>query len=260
MNKVKVLTGLTLILLSFSCAKQDEGFAPSRLAESLVISPKTTAMSVNSEVVFSAIGGEGEYEYSIVKGNAQISPETGKLLALEPDEVVVRVTDGNGQYDDAVVLVNPPLNLIENVSYVIYGQSYSLQVSGGTAPFKYTILSGGGQIDLTGGVYTAPWFSGSALIQVEDSAGNIIIAEVISVAPVSSGESMLTLGYGDVHNFVGEGGVPPYSYSIIAGPGTIFQNQGTFIASNWESNSIVKITDSVGFSVEVKVKVTQFPN
>lgn len=51
--------------------------------------------------------------------------------------------------------------------------------SGGTPPYVFSVQSGGGSIDSDSGIFSAPGFPGSAVIQVRDDQGEISEAEAI---------------------------------------------------------------------------------
>jgi len=176
-------TLIAALIASTSCANQEEGFAPSRddsEIQGLVIEPPVANVSPQENLTFSAKGGTGAYTFEIAEGTAQILESTGQFSAGDVGEVIVRVTDSDGRYAEAVVFVTSTLSV---------------------------------------------------------------------------NATQLTLHYGESFLFAGSGGVPPYSYSIIAGAGTIFQNQGTFIAGSPDTTAIVRTTDSNGDYVDAFVTV-----
>lgn len=177
------LTLIAALITSASCANKDEGFAPSRQdseIQGLVIEPPVATVSPQGNLTFSAKGGTGAYTFEIAQGTAYILESTGQFSAGDVGEVIVRVTDSDGQHADAVVFVTSSLSV---------------------------------------------------------------------------NAAQLTLHYGESFNFVGSGGNPPYSYEIISGAGTIFQNLGTFIAGYFDTTTVVRTTDSSGHYVDTAVIV-----
>lgn len=51
------------------------------------------------------------------------------------------------------------------------GATCDFLASGGSPPYSFALVSGGGSVDAGSGLYTAPAFPDSALIQVQDSKG-----------------------------------------------------------------------------------------
>jgi hypothetical protein len=54
---------------------------------------------------------------------------------------------------------------------VVVGRTCDFSASGGSAPYSFAVLAGGGSVDADSGLYTAPASPDSAIIQVRDSAG-----------------------------------------------------------------------------------------
>ena len=53
--------------------------------------------------------------------------------------------------------------------------------TGGSAPYVFSVQSGGGSIDADSGIFSAPGTPGSAVIQVRDSEGTTCEAEAIYI-------------------------------------------------------------------------------
>ncbi|MCC2678911.1 MAG: hypothetical protein K0R29_1487, partial [Pseudobdellovibrio sp.] len=140
MNVIALIT----IFFSFSCAK------PEDLAEEILpvtIEPKLSNAKESSQISFSVGGGLGFYKYKIISGSANISEATGTLSDLHAGQVVVRVSDLIGNYDDAIVNVSRDFSLNTTRVYLSYGEQFNFQFSGGTPPVVFSRLSGDSSID-----------------------------------------------------------------------------------------------------------------
>jgi hypothetical protein len=72
----------------------------------LQISPIYAQVAVGSDMIFTAKGGIRPYTFSIVSGNGTIEQDTGVYTApVSASSDIVRVTDSNGAFVDAQVVV-----------------------------------------------------------------------------------------------------------------------------------------------------------
>jgi hypothetical protein len=63
------------------------------------------------------------------------------------------------------------LQIIPVAATLYVGTTFAFSASGGSPPYSFSVLSGGGSIDADSGLYTAPLTPASAQIQVQDSQG-----------------------------------------------------------------------------------------
>jgi hypothetical protein len=152
--------------------------------------------------------------------------------------------------------------------------SSSLTVSGGTAPYTYSIVAGGlpGGLSLnpaTGAITGTPTNAGSFAFtaQVKDNGGNIVLS--VCSSGCSGGQCVITItpptlvigcagGSGQVgvpysSPLVVSGGTPPYTFSVISGilPGGLTLNTNTGVISGTPTGAgtfsfFVQVKDSVG--------------
>ncbi len=124
------------------------------------------------------------------------------------------------------------------------GESIQFNATGGTAPYVFTLDSGIGIVN-SSGFYSAPSVAGTAVVKAVDSLGEeafstVSIAVQISISPTSS-----TINEGDTLNLSGSGGIPPYTYSIVAGDGIINALTGLYDATGVSSGSaVIEVRDS----------------
>ncbi len=142
----------------------------------------------------------------------------------------------------------PSLTLaIKPDSATVYvGEVYIFSASGGVPPYTYAVVEGGGTVDSSTGVYTAPDSVGSAIIRVTDSASNTSEASVsiVDYPYISSPPERLYVY--DEYTFEASGGVSPYTYSIIDGIGTLDSSTGVYNAPGYSGEVDIEIKDSMG--------------
>lgn len=144
-----------------------------------------------------------------------------------------------------------------NSSYqnILTGGSYTFTAANNTGAPTYSIVSGGGSIDSSTGVFTAPNIDGTSLIQVTDSLGETATASIqvfsaLGISPTSANRHV-----GEGISFSVSGGVAPYYYQVISGGGYI-DNSGYYIAPTYPCSSLVRATDLFGNHIDASVTVT----
>lgn len=156
---------------------------------------------------------------------------------------------GSSAQDAFGVKVSPDINInlmsISPANKTLFvGESIQFSASGGTAPYIFSVDSGVGVIS-SNGFYTAPSVAGSSVVKAVDSKGEeafatINVAIQISITPTSS-----TINEGDTITLSGSGGIPPYTYSIVAGDGSINSLSGLYDATGVSSGSaVIEVRDS----------------
>ena len=151
-----------------------------------MINPATVSLTTNGGITFSATGGTGGYQYSVLPpAPARSTSDTGQFTAPAVAETdTVRVTDSGGRTSDATVDVYFPLTIVPTDAFVAMNGAYTFAASGGKEPYHYYVVSGGiGAIGELSGVYTAPGSTGSASVQVLDALGNASYATVTVFNP-----------------------------------------------------------------------------
>ena len=85
----------------------------------------------------------------------------------------------------------------------------------------FSVASGGGSINSSSGVYTSAASSGTAVIQVTDSIGNISTANVIVLNSLAITPTALRVPIYSTGIFSAILGTPPYTFSVPSGTGTV---------------------------------------
>ncbi len=150
----------------------------------LAIVPLSVSLQVNQGITFSAANGTPPYRYSLASGDGVIDPSSGTYTApAAAGAAVVRVTDAAGATDDAALDIYFPLTIVPVGASVQQGGTYTFSAEGGLAPYVYEMVGGGGTIDPSSGLYTAPGAPGSATVRVHDALGNASYADVDVLPP-----------------------------------------------------------------------------
>lgn len=76
------------------------------------------------------------------------------------------------------------LTLLANTQAIGLGQTARLSVIGGTAPYSFNVLQGGGSIDSSTGVFTGSLVPGQSIIQAIDSLGASGTLPILSDTPL----------------------------------------------------------------------------
>ena len=141
-----------------------------------------------------------------------------------------------------------PLSLSPGSAQVSVNDTLDFRAEGGVPDYTYSVISGTGTIDPETGLYTAPGIEGTEVISVKDSYGKVITASVevivgggIPVLVISP--SSITVYKGSTATFTATGGIPPYTFSFIAGIGDI-NPAGIYTAPNTTGTATVRVTDS----------------
>jgi len=223
----------------------------------LQISPTSQTTLINTTIAFSESGGVSPYSYSLVSGTGSINSSSGVYTAPGSNgSAVVRVTDAIGNTADAAITVTTALSISPTSTTLAVNNSTTFSAVGGTGPFTFSRLSGTGSVNATTGVYTAPASAGSAVVRVTDSLGatadaNVTVNAALTISPTSQ-----TMGINGTLNFSADGGVVPYSYSLVSGTGSINASTGLFTAPATPDTTIVRVTDSIGNTANSTVTIT----
>jgi hypothetical protein len=172
------LVGFTLINGQACTPMQALSDANSSLYSSAVftISPATQSIGTGTSLQLTASGGASPYMYQVIGGDGTVT-STGVFTA--PNTITglssistISAQDALGQVATASITITPGINSLP-VTYspnpASPNQAIALFPSGGTPPYTYTVLQGGGQ--MVGTVYNAPNYSETAEIQVSDMSG-----------------------------------------------------------------------------------------
>lgn len=155
----------------------------------LQISPTSQSLNINDTQGFSTSGGVNPITYSLVSGSGSINASSGVYTASGvAGSAVIRATDALGNISDANVSVFDSLGISPSSTIISINSTILFSAAGGSAPYSYSLVSGGGSVNATSGLYSADGSVGSAVVRVTDALSNTADANIniINAAPVIS--------------------------------------------------------------------------
>jgi alpha-tubulin suppressor-like RCC1 family protein len=225
--------------------------------DNLVIAPSSANINVLNTQLFTATGGIPPLTFSVALGGGTIDAGSGFYTApAVPDSVTVRVMDSLGHFSDSAVTIIGILSISPGTKTLAVNNTFTFSAVGGAGPYSFAVTSGGGTVDSATGLFTAPGVSGSAAVTATDSLGATSTASITINSALSVTPSAWTLAVNGTKQFSGAGGVSPYTYSVVAGVGTI-NASGLFTAPGTVGANTVRVTDSLGNTSDANVTVTE---
>lgn len=213
-----------------------------------IVSNPITCLS-NGNVTASATGGWGSYQYTLVLPNNTVlgAQTSGTFTNLtQPGTYTITVTDANGcdinNTFDLVVPTNPvaSLDAASDLCFDANGATFVVNVSGGTAPYVYS-LNGGNNQSLNTFSNLSP---GNYTITVTDAYGctdtisHTIHSELTGLASLVSGLDCTSSPDAEI-NVAISGGLAPYIWQVSI-------NGSPFGANNNVSGSFIYNTSTAG--------------
>ncbi|MEO8597084.1 MAG: putative Ig domain-containing protein, partial [Candidatus Solibacter sp.] len=232
-------------------------------------------------------GGTGPFKYTMAAGsllpagltlNLNTGVISGTPTAAGTFIFTTVVTDAAGKTDTAtctIIVVGPPIDLAcgtcgASAAYVGTPYTATLKVTGGTAPFTFSVVYGSLPAGLTlntatGVISGTPTAAGSSSfkIKVVDANGSVdtsICSLVVKTSPVNldcglCGSGKAYVGKTFAETLVATGGTKPYTYSVVSGtlPAGLTLNTSTGIVSGTPTVAgsftiTFKVVDANGYS------------
>ena len=228
------------------------------IKNSLSINQPASYIAKGKSFQFTASGGNPPYTFSVVSGGVGQISSAGLYSSTALGTATIKVTDSKNHTDQATVTVDETYEFsASNVQLAVGGTAdLSKNVVGGVKPYTFSAASGDGSIN--GSTYTAPDIPGTYTVTVYDNSTpdpksiemNIIVNSVLTLSP----ETPVTLIDTNL-NFSSTGGVPPYTYVIKSGAGTI-SSDGIYKAPHTPGTAEIKVTDTLNntFTTQVEIK------
>ncbi len=248
------LSGLATVRVTDSAGKFSESFVTINPALNIV--PLTATILIPATQSYAGADGIPPYTYSVVSGPGSVNASTGLYTPVIAGDVTVRVTDAQGNIKDSSLIVNGPLSVSPTTAFVVIDSDLTLDAVGGTPPYTFSIVVGGGVIDSVAGIYTAPLTTGSATLRTTDSAATAATVDtaVTIYNPLTLSPLLVTLGINSSQAFTASGGVGTLTFSVV-GSGTINSSTGAYVAPAVAGTDIVRVTDTIGNVLEATVRI-----
>lgn len=224
----------------------------------LSLTPLNGTVLINQSMSFTASGGVEPRTFSLVSGSGSINSSTGVYTAPSaPGSAQIRVQDSYGNSVVTNIAIVDAVTIQPLSTTLAVNNSYTFSASGGQAPYVYSIFSGGGAIDASTGNFTAPPVAGTVVVRVTDqlsttSDATVVVNPALSMSP--SNDFVIVNG---TKNFSSAGGVPPYTYSVILGTGSINSATGVYTAPSAAEASQVQVQDSLGNTSSTNLNVVE---
>lgn len=216
--------------------------------QSLKVDPVLAQVKPQDTQTFTAGNGQAPYTFSLYNGGGSIDPQTGVYLApLTTGTSVISATDAKNQAAYATVVVYDVPSIAPSAQSLAVGNSFTFAVSGGSLPYRFSVVSGAGRIDAATGTYTAANTPGSVKIRVTDSAGHISESDVTVFPALAISNRTAVINANGSFSFSASGGVAPYTFSMASGLGSI-DSAGVYNAPLSIGTDVIRVTDHLGNS------------
>lgn len=199
-----------------------------------------------------ATGGTAPYTYSVVVGEGRIDGSTF-VAGTKVETVTLRAVDAVGAQAHATVAIISPVELVVSAPTLKSNDSTDMHAYGGTAPYTYRLISGGGS--LSGNVYQAPSYETIAKLQAVDAQGYEATAFVTVkyYTPVVVTPKETRLYPGETVTVSASGGTGQYNFVLAYGEGSL--NGNTYTAPASATVAQVRVTDTIGGSALATIRV-----
>lgn len=246
-----------------SSSTASSGSSSSGTASSLTISPSSVNLEEDGSYTFSVSGGSGSgYSFSMGSGGSVAgsvsSSGTFQAVSGWTGTTYVIVTDSAGDQAYAEITVSGSssgttstgttsgaLSISPSSIELYEGETYTFVASGGSGSYTYSIPTGdAGTVGSTSGVYLAPSaFTGTTLLEVSDTDGNVTYATITVVS--SSGSTSTGSGTSTTTSITG---------TLTDCVGMVGGSENT---NNWQvSGTELRTIDDNNYSVESPVYCT----
>ena len=138
------------------------------------------------------------------------------------------------------------IQLRPNGKSLMAGKDLVFSTVGGKPPYQYSVIQGGGTISAATGLFTAGSAPGLVIVQVKDTEGSTTTAAVSVVGTLALSPEAVTIVETTTQTFAASGGLPPYSYSISIGDGSVTSSGGVYTAPAGSGSAVIVVTDALG--------------
>ena len=274
--RFKFLFHFIFLLLFVSCNQQDAEKSASEIfgvveAEEkadppnvkinlLTVNPANSYLGINKTKQFYATGGKAPYTFTVNSGGGTLNASNLYTAPSFASNVVIKVEDSEGNIAYGTISVNVPIAMTPASINIGIGGNATFTAAGGIPPYTYSIVSGNGTVNSVTGVFDATAIpAGTSIIRATDNAGNsafssITIDPTLAISPIT-----INLGKNDTQTFTASGGQLPYTFSVLAGGGSIGSSSGVFTAPNSLGAITVRVTDNVGTTSDATISIVDKP-
>ena len=252
------LIGLSILLSACgtngtsSSALTSSSLSSGSTSSGLSFYANSSVVSPNGSTALYASGGTAPYTYTLSSGAGSVSGNVyyaGSTIG----SATILVTDSVGNTASTYISVENTLTLTLGSSTVSTGGTVTLSASGGTAPYTYSITSGGGTI--SGSTFKAPAYATVVEIEATDAGGltgtaTITVNYISAIQITPSSTSLFT---GSSLALSASGGTGSYNYALVSGAGSL--SGSTYTAPSSATVAKVEVWDSAGNTATATINV-----
>ena len=150
---------------------------------------------------------------------------------------------------------NPtPVAISPATATLMVNGAATFTAANGNPPYTYSVAAGDGA--MVGATYTAPPWDGTAVVRVTDAFGVTSDATVTIRPPLAISPSAIAVAVNGGATFSASGGIGAYTFTKIAGGGTLVG--ATYTAPATTGTATIRVTDGVGNIANATVTISAF--
>jgi alpha-tubulin suppressor-like RCC1 family protein len=223
----------------------------------LALSPATAYIVYSSQYDFNASGGVDPYTFSVVSGGGSfpdindgtyLAPATGSTGQVKVTDVLSKSVTSN------FILYNK-LTLAPVEVTIPTSTTQTFTATGGYGGRMFRLVSGGGSINSSTGVYTAPSSPTEAVIEVYDTIGNVIAAYIDVVNSLTISPRTARIPVHASRQFTSILGTGTVTYSVVSGIGSIVSSTGVYTAPSTTGSAVVRARDANNITSDADITV-----
>ncbi len=203
-----------------------------------------------------AENGYGETTYSI-SPVCKINSKTGVISDCPevsvPTTVEVKACDAINNCDTETFILQPRLKLVPAEKTVRTGDTFTPTVTGGVGKKTCKIVSGPGSINPDTCQFTTAGL-GDTVIEASDTAKHTVRGKITTVDQLGIQVLPPVITVDNTAKVSGIGGITPYKYKLLSGPGSINETTGVYTASA-VGRPIVAVVDAGGLTASQSIEV-----
>ncbi|MGZ3770934.1 MAG: hypothetical protein ACXVCP_15000, partial [Bdellovibrio sp.] len=247
-------TGTTVV--SATDEMGNVGYAYGQVFGSLQISPHIVKIPKGQSYNhFEALGGVPPFTFSI-QGSGTINPTTGQYTAsANTGTDTVTVTDSLGHTSQATITITNSDRFIVKNAIIQLNETldFTNLIDGGAEPYVFNVNTGEGTF--SGKVYTPPSTAGNYVVTITENGGQSTESIVFVYPSLKLNPSLLNIAVDSIGLFSAQGGVPPYSFDLVSGLGTIDSQTGVYSSGTQIGTAVVRVTDAKNHTSQSTVAI-----
>jgi alpha-tubulin suppressor-like RCC1 family protein len=226
----------------------------------LSIGPALAYITFGSEYSFDVSGGVEPYSFSVVSGlgsfiDSTESTYSAPAAGTSGSSGTVQVRDSVNRTATANFILYNKLTLSPLDVTLPTGATQTFTATGGYGTRAFRLVSGGGSINSSTGVYTAPGVPTEAVIEVYDNIGNAIEAFINVVNSLTISPKTARIPVYSSRQFTSILGTGTVTYSVLSGIGSVVSSTGVYTAPSTTGTAVVRARDANNITSDAEVTI-----